>query len=182
MISQNPIFYNRFLYKIFNFVFFSGVSPFKPPLQRPFPRRFCLPFSVLRRNGIRVLFSLRYVRPILYSRLRCVCGSLFRCSVLRCGSRLPSLRRSGVGGLPDCRLSCGIGLGRVLFRLHGLFFFLCLLGKRAVLQGKVGIGDIHHQITGTGTVAAVLNGDADGDLRIVRRQVSHHHSVQIVLA
>ena len=82
-------------------------------------------------------------------------------------------------------MSCGIGLGRVLFfllGLLGLFFFLCLLGKRAVLQGKVGIGDIHHQITGTGTVAAVLNGDANGDLRIVRRQVSHHHSVQIVLA
>ena len=43
MISQNPIFYNWFLYKIFNFVFFSSPMWFKPTLQCPFPCRFCLP-------------------------------------------------------------------------------------------------------------------------------------------
>ena len=100
MIStKNPIFYNWFLYKIFNFVFFSGMFPFKTPLQCPFPCRFCLPFSVLRRNGIGVLLG--------------VCGGLLLVLHGRLGFPFCCrFRRSGVcGGCHLCRLGCGIAGG-----------------------------------------------------------------------
>ena len=171
MISQNPIFYNCFLYRIFNFVFFSGMFPFKTPLLCPFPCRFCLPFSVLRRNGIGVLLG--------------VCGGLLLVLHGRLGFPFCCrFRRSGVcGGCHLCRLGCGIAGGlacsglcwvsglRLIFLL-GLFGFLFrfgLLGKAAILQGKIGICNVHHQITGTGTIASVLNANANGDLRIIRR-------------
>lgn len=99
MISQNPIFYNWFLYRIFIFVFFSGTFPFKTPLQCPFPCRFCLPFSVLRRNGIGVLLG--------------VCGGLLLVLHGRLGFPFCCrFRRSGVcGGCHLCRLGCGIAGG-----------------------------------------------------------------------
>ena len=76
------------------------------------------------------------------------------------------------GGI--CR--CGVLLH------HGTRVYIGVHLQRAVLHGKIGVGDIHHQITGTGTVAAVLHRNADGDLRIICREIGDHHGVQVVLA
>ena len=146
--------------------------PFKTPLQCPFPCRFCLPFSVLRRNGIGVLLG--------------VCGGLLLVLHGRLGFPFCCrFRRSGVcGGCHLCRLGCGIAGGlacsglcwvsglRLIFLLGllGFLFRFGLLGKAAILQGKIGICNVHHQITGTGTIASVLNANANGDLRIIRRE------------
>ena len=112
--------------------------PFKTPLQCPFPCRFCLPFSVLRRNGIGVLLG--------------VCGGLLLVLHGRLGFPFCCrFRRSGVcGGCHLCRLGCGIASGlacsglcwvsglRLIFLLGllGFLFRFGLLGKAAILQGQ----------------------------------------------
>ena len=72
---------------------------FKPTLQRPSVCPFCLPFSVLRRNGIGVLLG--------------VCGGLLLVLHGRLGFPFCCrFRRSGVCGRCHlCRLGCGIAGG-----------------------------------------------------------------------
>ncbi len=77
-------------------------------------------------------------------------------------------------GLRHCRWSACSGLSWVSgLRLDlpagllGFPFPLQPAGQAAILQGKIGICNVHHQITGTGTIAAVLNANANGDLRII---------------
>ena len=70
------------------------------------------------------------------------------------------------GGLACSGLCWVSGLCLIfLLGLLGFFFRFGLLGKAAILQGKIGICNVHHQITGTGTIASVLNANANGDLR-----------------
>ena len=105
------------------------------------------PFSVLRRNGIGVLLGgCGGLLLVLHGRL----GFPFCCC----------FRRSSVCGRCHlCRLGCGIAGGLAcsglcwvsglclifLLGLLGFLFRFGLLGKAAILQGKIGICNVHHR-------------------------------------